>query len=104
MANEHSEFGLIDYQADQGRLILRTPRFDFDTFPELAERLVGLLSAKVIEKQWDADIHTWLIDFESCQLVLRAEHYSESVWLESLVVEQSQPECDFLAALFERGF
>ncbi|NVD08130.1 DUF3630 family protein [Vibrio sp. JPW-9-11-11] len=104
MAETQTEFGLIDYQADDGRLIIRTPRFDFDSFPQLADRLVRLLSATVIEKQWDADIHSWLIDFEGCQLFLKSEHYSESVWFEALAIEASRDELDFLASLFKQGF
>ncbi len=57
------EFGLADYMAQEGRLIITAPSFDLDSFPALGERLVGLLSATVVEKQWDADIHSWLIDF-----------------------------------------
>lgn len=99
-----AEFGLGHYESEQGRIIVRAPSFDFDTFPELGERLVGLLSAQVVEKQWDADIHSWLIDFEGCKIMLRAEHYSESVWLESLAIDESKEEFDYLANLFQRGF
>tara|TARA_Y100001956_G_C4108202_1_gene181052 strand:- start:204 stop:521 length:318 start_codon:yes stop_codon:yes gene_type:complete len=99
-----TEFGLSEYQRDDGRIIISTPRFDFDSFPELADKLVGLLSASVIEKQWDADIHSWLIDFEDCQLFLKSEHYSESVWFEALAIDDSKEELDFLASLFQRGF
>jgi len=98
------EFGLIEYQAEQGRLIIRTPQCDFDDFPQLGLRLVQALPAKIIEKQCDADIHSWLIDFEECQLFLRAEHYSESVWFESLAGMDSQQELDYLASVFEKGF
>ncbi|KOO14048.1 DUF3630 family protein [Vibrio xuii] len=101
---QQTEFGLVDYQAQEGRIIIRTPRFDFDSFPQLAEKLVQLLSASVIEKQWDADIHSWLIDFEGCQLFLKSEHYSESVWFEALAIDDSKEELDFLASLFQRGF
>ncbi|KOO02997.1 DUF3630 family protein [Vibrio nereis] len=104
MAEQQTEFGLQEYQAEEGRIIIRTPRFDFDSFPELGARLISLLSASVKEKQWDADIHSWLVDFEGCQLFLKAEHYSECVWFEALVVEDSQEELDFLASLFQRGF
>ncbi|MDE1223697.1 DUF3630 family protein [Vibrio aestuarianus] len=99
-----AEFGLAHYLQEEGRLILSAPRFDFDTFPQFGERLVDLLSASVIEKQWDADIHSWLIDFEGCQLFLKAEHYSECMWLEALSIKESQQEMDFLAQLFARGF
>lgn len=39
------EFGLTEYIAEEGRLLIAAPRFDLDTFPALGERLVGLLSA-----------------------------------------------------------
>ncbi|TMX42964.1 DUF3630 family protein [Vibrio sp. Hep-1b-8] len=101
---QQTEFGLHTYLADEGRIIIRSPRFDFDSFPDLAQRMLQLLSATVVEKQWDADIHSWLIDFEGCQLFLKSEHYSESLWLEALSIEESKEELDFLASLFERGF
>ncbi|NOH82016.1 DUF3630 family protein [Vibrio sp. RE86] len=101
---QQTEFGLLEYQAGEGRIIIRSPRFDFDSFPQLAERLVSFLSATVIEKQWDADIHSWLVDFEGCQLFLKSEHYSESIWFEALSIDDSKEELDFLASLFQRGF
>ena len=104
MVETQTEFGLVEYQADDGRIVIRAPRFDFDSFPQLADKLVKLLSASVVEKQWDADIHSWLIDFEGCQLFLKSEHYSESVWLEALLIDESRQELDFLASLFYKGF
>lgn len=104
MVERQTEFGLVEYQADDGRIVIRAPRFDFDSFPQLADKLVKLLSASVVEKQWDADIHSWLIDFEGCQLFLKSEHYSESVWLEALLIDESRQELDFLASLFYKGF
>lgn len=100
----HKEFGLTEYIADQGRLLITAPSFDLDTFPVLGERIVDLLSASVVEKQWDADIHSWLIDFEGCHLFMKAEHYSEAIWFEALTVEESREELDYLAGLFQRGF
>ncbi|NNN45370.1 MULTISPECIES: DUF3630 family protein [unclassified Vibrio] len=98
-----AEFGLSEYLAPQGRIILRTPPWDFDSFPKLAERLLRLLSATVLEKQLDADMHSWLIDFEGCPLLLRAEHYSGSIWIEALSAQESEEELIFLAQLFARG-
>ncbi|HAS6495721.1 TPA: DUF3630 family protein [Vibrio parahaemolyticus] len=98
------EFGLTEYIAEEGRLLIAAPSFDLDTFPALGERLVGVLSATVIEKQWDADIHSWLIDFEGCRLFMKAEHYSEAIWFEALNIEESREELDYLAGLFQRGF
>ncbi|WP_116869907.1 DUF3630 family protein [Vibrio splendidus] len=98
------EFGLREYLAEEGRLLVTTPSFDFDSYPEIGEHLVNLLSATVVEKQWDADMHSWLVDFEGCQMFLKSEYYSESVWFESLSPEASREEFDYLAALFKRGF
>lgn len=97
------QFGLREFLPEQGRLILTTPEFDFDTFPELASTLVSVLSARTLDKQCDADIHTWLIDFEGCELFLKAEHYSEAVWFEALSVGESKEELEFLAQLFTKG-
>ncbi len=66
-----ASFGLQQYTPEKGMLILKAPSFDFDSFPTLGETLVELLSASVVEKQTDADVHSWLIDFEGCQLFLR---------------------------------
>ncbi|GLT18981.1 aminopeptidase [Vibrio zhanjiangensis] len=97
-------FGLREYQPQLGILVVQTPYFDFDSFPQMAEHLLQQLSATVVEKQWDADIHSWLIDFEGCQMLLKSEHYSESVWLEALNVKSSREELDYLANLFRCGF
>ncbi len=83
------EFGLTEYIAEEGRLLIAAPRFDLDTFPALGERLVGLL-CDGNRKQWDADIHSWLIDFEGCRLFMKAEHYSEAIWFEALNIEESR--------------
>ncbi len=100
----NAEYGLVEYQADQGRIIISAPPFDDDSFLEMGEILVRALSAQVLEKQWDADLHSWLIDFEGCQLFLKAEYYSESLWLEVLAKEGHRDELDYLARLFRRGF
>ncbi|WP_117236460.1 DUF3630 family protein [Vibrio maerlii] len=99
-----NQFSLSEYSQQEGRIIISAPSFDYDSYPELGERLVKLLSATVIEKQSDADLHSWLIDFEGCRLFLRSEHYSESLWLESVNKEESREEIDYLAGLFKRGF
>ncbi len=104
MVKPQKDFGLIDYQAEQGRIIVRAPSFDFDSFPALGEHLVATLSARVIEKQCDADIHSWLIDFEDTQLFLKAEHYSESMWLETLAGSDNREELNYLASLFRAEF
>lgn len=73
-----AEFGLGEYLAAEGRLIVRAENFDFEAFADTALRLVNLLSARVLEKQCDADLHTWLIDFEvaiyCCAASITANH------------------------------
>lgn len=98
-----AEFGLTQYLVEDGRIIIDAPSFDYDSFPPLGERLVALLSARIVEKQSDADLHSWLIDFEGCQLMLRAEHYSESVWLEALGEGLADEELAFIATLLRSG-
>lgn len=94
---------LSDHLIEQGKIVLVAPQFDVDSFPSLGEQLVGILSATIIEKQLDADLHSWLIDFEGCRFFLRAEHYSESVWLEAVVIRESREELTYLANLFAAG-
>lgn len=95
---------LREFLPKEGKIILLSPAFDVDSFPELGTQLVQLLSASIKEKQFDADLHSWLIDFEGCLLFLRAEHYSESIWLEALHVDESREELNYLARLFAKGF
>lgn len=94
---------LDEYVKDDGKLILNSPLFDVDTFPIIGSELVATLSATIIEKQFDADLHSWIIDFEGCRFFLRAEHYSESVWLEAVSLSESREELDYLAKLFSKG-
>lgn len=91
----------------QGKLLILSPAWDFDSFPELGNTLISMLSASVKERQMDADLHTWLIDFEGTDLLLRAEHYSESIWLETLSSDEGQDVLRFIATLLpspERSF
>lgn len=94
-----AEFGLGEYLASEGRLIVRVAPFDLDAFADIAQRLLTMLSARVVDKQCDADLHTWLIDFEGCHLLLRAEHYSQSLWFETLAAGQGDEELAFIAQL-----
>ncbi|OEF29421.1 DUF3630 family protein [Vibrio rumoiensis] len=96
-------FSLREFDAEVGRIILINPSFDFDSYPPLGEKLVSLLSASVVETQSDADLHSWLIDFEGCQLFLRAEHYSETMWIEALSPQTGVEELQYLAQLFAMG-
>ncbi len=75
---------LISCQPDDKRLTLELDPFDMDTFPSLCEQLLGLLSTTIKEQQYDADLHSCLFHFEGSDWIIRAEHYTESVWVEAL--------------------
>ncbi len=77
-------FSSLDFQPDEGRLVLSVPALDFDNAPDLMAQFLSHIGASANETQTDADIHTWLVDFEGCRLMLRAEHYSAAMWLETL--------------------
>ncbi|WP_086981734.1 DUF3630 family protein [Vibrio aphrogenes] len=98
-----SMYGLKEFDVQAGRLILTHPSFDFDSFSEVAKPLVNLLSATVTEQQTDADLHSWLIDFEGCPLFLRGEHYSETMWIETLSPQEGNEELQYLAKLCSLG-
>lgn len=97
-------FSLDDHQQPPNTLVLSLSEFDFDTFPLWGETLLKQLPATLIEAQLDGDLHSWLIDFEDCRLLLKAELYSETVWLELIDPKQGQDVMAYLATLFARGF
>ena len=95
-----SLFSVVEFNKEAGRIIFSIPEFDFDSFEVIGKQLVNAMDAKITEQQIDADLHSWLIDFEGAQFMLRAEHYSNSVWLEALARTESQDELTFIAGLF----
>lgn len=54
---------------------------DFDRFTDFAEPLVAALDCHVRERQWGADRHQWLLEFEGSQLWLNYEFYGNICWL-----------------------
>lgn len=83
---------------EQGLLLINGPEFDFDSFPEVAEQLLQKIDAAVIERELNADLHIWLIDFEGCRLMLKGEHYASALWLEWLSPDDRET-LQFLATL-----
>ncbi|QSX40613.1 DUF3630 family protein [Shewanella cyperi] len=67
---------------DAGTLQIRG-EINFDDFAAFAEPLVESLDCRVLERQWGADRHQWLLDFEGCQLWLNYEFYGDVAWLAS---------------------
>ncbi|WP_407331868.1 DUF3630 family protein [Enterovibrio sp. 27052020O] len=79
---DKSAFVLTYFDANEGRLVLAVDDMDFDNAETMLDTFCYLIGANAQDKQTDADLHTWLIDFEGVTFVLKAEHYSASVWLE----------------------
>ena len=80
LKEENEELGLIIFSSP----LLSSPLLDFDTFPALGRILLRQLKAHLIEKRQDADLHTWLIEWKNSRWLLKAECYSQSLWLEAL--------------------
>ncbi|KDM92133.1 DUF3630 family protein [Photobacterium galatheae] len=94
-------FGVRELDHTRGCLHLIAPEFDYDSFAGLAQSLVTLLGASVVEQEANADLHVWLIDFEGCRLLLKGEHYSASLWLE-ILSQDDRETLDFLAAWLKK--
>ena len=77
-------FSLSHFDAEEGRLVLAADGLDFDNTDTYLEAFCQLIGASVSDKQTDADLHSWLVDFEGARFMLKGEHYSASVWLEKL--------------------
>ncbi|WBA17838.1 DUF3630 family protein [Salinivibrio kushneri] len=70
--------------ASDSTLAFYQPQLDADNAKEVCQPLLQALEASVLECQQDADMMTWLIDFEGTRLMLKAAHYTQSVWVEAL--------------------
>ncbi|MCC4797473.1 hypothetical protein BCT30_12950 [Enterovibrio norvegicus] len=81
----HASVALFDIE--EGRFVLAIDDLDFDNAEAYAAAFCQLIDAAIIEKQMDADLMSWLVDFEGVQFMLKAEHYSASLWLERLGAE-----------------
>lgn len=53
----------------------------FEQFESFAEPLSRALDCRVLERQWGADRHQWLLDFEGTRLWLHYEFYGDICWL-----------------------
>ena len=54
---------------------------DFEHFSDFAEPFVRALDCHVRERQWGADRHQWLLDFEGSLIGLHYEFYGDICWL-----------------------
>lgn len=91
-------------QLDRDNLsLLLTPiSFDFENVEVYVLALLQRLDAKCLEKESSADLQQWLIDFDGCHLLLKAEYYSSSMWLEAMTVNNLD-ELVFIQQLLAKG-
>ncbi len=82
------DFSQTEINIEQGTLVVTPSLFEFDDFTVVAKALLLRLDATLIDQEPSADLHQWLIDFDGCQLLLKAEHYSTSMWFELLVLSE----------------
>ena len=73
---------------------------DFDRFADFAEPLAAALDCTVRERQWGADRHQWLLEFEGSQLWLNYEFYGNICWL-STEREADFEVLEYLATLLQ---
>ncbi|WP_025821225.1 DUF3630 family protein [Shewanella marina] len=66
---------------EQNLCLLINTEIDFEQFNNFADSLCQAIDCTVIERQWGADRHQWLLDFEGTRLELHYEFYSQACWL-----------------------
>ncbi|MDD1783553.1 DUF3630 family protein [Enterovibrio sp. ZSDZ35] len=81
---DNTLFSISHFDAKEGRLVLAADGLDFDNTEIYLDALCQLIGATASDKQTDADLHSWIIEFEGVRFLLKGEHYSASVWLEKL--------------------
>ncbi|MCC4834683.1 DUF3630 family protein [Shewanella sp. 1_MG-2023] len=66
---------------DEALSILISANIDFERFEAFADPLALALDCEVRERQWGADRHQWLLNFEGSQLWLNYEFYGDICWI-----------------------
>ncbi len=74
---------------------------DFEAFELFAEPLSSSIDAKILERQWGADRHQWLLEFEGTLMQLNYEFYGDICWL-SVTRDDEFEVLEFLASLLEQ--
>ncbi len=54
---------------------------DFEQFEQFAESLALASDSRVLDRQWGADRHQWLLEFEGTHMQLNYEFYGDICWL-----------------------
>lgn len=72
---------LATQQATDNILMLEHAGLNFENFTTLAPTLVELLDARLCDKNWGADRHAWVLEYQDINLLFEFEDYTASAWL-----------------------
>lgn len=72
---------LATQQATDNILMLEHAEVNFENFTALAPSLVAVLDARVCDKNWGADRHAWVLEYQDINLLFEFEDYTSSAWL-----------------------
>ena len=72
---------LAALQATDNILMLEHEALSFENFTSLAPQLVSVLDARVCDKNWGADRHAWVLEYQNINLLFEFEDYTCSAWL-----------------------
>ncbi|MDX2320651.1 MAG: DUF3630 family protein [Moritella sp.] len=72
---------LATQQATANILMLEHATLNFENFTTLAPTLVELIAARVCDKNWGADRHAWVLEYQDINLLFEFEDYTGSAWL-----------------------
>jgi hypothetical protein len=87
---------LLSAQLDpQALSIVIKAEVDFEQFERFAEPLAAVLDCDIRDRQWGADRHQWLLNFEGSPLWLNYEFYGDICWIST----DNAKELDVLAFL-----
>ena len=74
---------------EAGVVLLACPGLNWDSFPVLAKELVEGWELIPLEREWGADRHSWLLEFEGSRFRLEYEHYS-GCWLAAVQPDDAE--------------
>jgi len=72
---------LATQQATDNILMLEHDALNFENFTTLAPALVAIIAARVCDKNWGADRHAWVLEYQGINLLFEFEDYTGSAWL-----------------------
>ena len=74
-------WAIVTEQITDDILLLQHSALNFENFTTLAAQLIDQIGARVCEKNWGADRHAWVLEYQNINLLLEFEDYTASAWL-----------------------